>query len=43
MPGSHIVSKGTTTRVRRLAAELISSKRVIHGKLVTTTTGSDLS
>lgn len=37
-----IVIKGTTTRVRRLAAELIGTKGVIHGKLVTTTTGSDL-
>ena len=37
-----VVVKGTSSEVRRLADELIGTKGVKHGKLVTTTTGRDL-
>ncbi len=36
------VVRGTAREVRRLADELIGTKGVKHGKLVTTTTGKDL-
>jgi CopG family transcriptional regulator, nickel-responsive regulator len=36
------VVRGTAHEVRRLADELIGTKGVKHGKLVTTTTGKDL-
>lgn len=38
-----IVVKGPAPAVRRMAHELIGTKGVIHGKLVTTTTGLGLS
>ncbi|PLY01204.1 MAG: nickel-responsive transcriptional regulator NikR [Desulfuromonas sp.] len=38
-----VVVKGTANKVKRLADELIGTKGVKHGKLVTTTTGKDLS
>lgn len=38
-----VVVKGTARKVKRLADELIGTKGVKHGKLVTTTTGKDLS
>jgi len=37
-----VVVKGTVKEVKRLAAELIGTKGVKHGKLVTSTTGKDL-
>ncbi len=37
-----VVVKGKAGEVRRLADELIGTKGVKHGKLVTTTTGRDL-
>lgn len=37
-----IVVKGTASAVRKMASELIGTKGVIHGKLVTTTTGQGL-
>ena len=37
-----VVVKGKAAAVRRLASELIGTKGVKHGKLVTTTTGEDL-
>ena len=37
-----VVLKGKAREVRRLADELIGTKGVKHGKLVTTTTGKDL-
>jgi len=38
-----VVVKDTAKNVKRLADELIGTKGVKHGKLVTTTTGKDLS
>lgn len=38
-----VVVKGKANEVRRMADELIGTKGVKHGKLVTTTTGEDLS
>ncbi len=38
-----VVVRGKATDVRRLAEELIGTKGVKHGKLVTTTTGQGLS
>lgn len=38
-----IVVKGTAGEVRRIADRLIGTRGVIHGKLVTTTTGQELS
>lgn len=38
-----IVVRGPAADVRRMASELIGTKGVIHGKLVTTTTGAGLS
>ena len=38
-----VVVKDTARNVKRLADELIGTKGVKHGKLVTTTTGKDLS
>jgi len=37
-----LVVKGTARKVRQLADELIGTRGVKHGKLVTTTTGQDL-
>ncbi len=37
-----VVIRGSAAEVRRLADELIGTKGVKHGKLVTTTTGQDL-
>lgn len=37
-----VVVRGKTAEVRRLADELIGTKGVKHGKLVTSTTGKDL-
>lgn len=37
-----VVVKGKTREVRRLADELIGTRGVKHGKLVTSTTGKDL-
>jgi len=37
-----VVVKGTAGEVRRIADELIGTKGVVHGKLVSTTTGQDL-
>ena len=37
-----VVIKGKASRVKRLADELIGTKGVKHGKLVTTTTGQNL-
>jgi len=37
-----VVVRGTARHVRRLADELIGTKGVIHGKLVTTTPGEEL-
>ena len=37
-----VVVKGKAANVRRLASEMIGTKGVKHGKLVTTTTGEDL-
>lgn len=37
-----IVVKGTAASVKKMASELIGTKGVIHGKLVTTTTGAGL-
>ncbi len=37
-----VVVRGRTAEVRRLADELIGTKGVKHGKLVTSTTGRDL-
>ena len=37
-----VVIKGRADRVRRIANELIGTKGVKHGKLVTSTTGRDL-
>jgi CopG family nickel-responsive transcriptional regulator len=37
-----VVVRGKTAEVRRLADELIGTKGVKHGKLVTSTTGRDL-
>ena len=37
-----VVIKGKTLKVKRLADELIGTKGVKHGKLVTTTTGQNL-
>ena len=37
-----VVVRGMVKEVKRLAAELIGTKGVKHGKLVTTTTGKDL-
>ena len=37
-----VVVRGTANKVRRLADELIGTKGVKHGKLVTTTTGEGL-
>lgn len=37
-----VVVKGTAGEVRRIADELIGTRGVVHGKLVSTTTGSDL-
>ncbi len=37
-----LVVRGTAAKVRQLADELIGTKGVKHGKLVTTTTGQDL-
>jgi len=38
-----VVVKGSAREVRKLADELIGTKGVKHGKLVTTTTGKGLS
>lgn len=38
-----VVVKGKAAEVKRLAAELIGTKGVKHGKLVTSTTGKNLS
>jgi len=38
-----VVVKGTAKEVKRMADELIGTKGVKHGKLVTSTTGEDLS
>lgn len=37
-----VVIKGTASRVKRIADELIGTKGVKHGKLVATTTGQNL-
>ena len=37
-----VVVKGKARQVKRLADELIGTKGVKHGKLVTSTTGRDL-
>ena len=37
-----VVVKGTAGEVRRIADELIGTKGVVHGKLVSTTTGQEL-
>jgi CopG family nickel-responsive transcriptional regulator len=37
-----VVIKGQASRVKRLADELIGTKGVMHGKLVTSTTGQNL-
>lgn len=37
-----VVVKGKTAEVKRMAAELIGTKGVKHGKLVTSTTGQNL-
>jgi CopG family nickel-responsive transcriptional regulator len=37
-----VVVKGTAKEIKRLADELIGTKGVKHGKLMTTTTGKDL-
>ena len=37
-----IVVRGSAAQVRRLADELIGTRGVKHGKLITTTTGADL-
>lgn len=37
-----VVVKGTSAQVRRIADELIGTRGVVHGKLVSTTTGQGL-
>lgn len=37
-----VIVKGTAKEIKRLADELIGTKGVKHGKLMTTTTGKDL-
>ena len=38
-----VIIKGKAKKIRKLAEELIGTKGVKHGKLMTTTTGKDLS
>lgn len=38
-----VVAKGRAAKIKKLADELIGTKGVKHGKLMTTTTGKDLS